>query len=40
MKTVPLHLEDDEHEQLLKKKGKMSWHDFIMTLANGKENNK
>ena len=32
MKTVHLYLEELEHDQLTKKKGKQSWHDFVMSL--------
>lgn len=33
MKTINEKFEDAEHKRLVKKKGKMSWHDFIMQLA-------
>lgn len=33
MKTIPLHLEDEEYKKLSSKKGNLSWHDFIMKLA-------
>ena len=32
MKTLNLHFEDNEHKRLVAKKGKQSWHDFILTL--------
>lgn len=35
MKTIHLHLEDAQYEKLLKRKGKLSWVDFVMKLANG-----
>ena len=37
MKIVPLHLEDEEYKRLLKQKGKMTWIEFVMKLANGDE---
>jgi len=33
MKTIPLHLEDDQYEKLLNKKGEKTWIEFIMQLA-------
>jgi len=33
MTTLNIPLEDAEYEKLLKKKGDMTWHDFIMTLV-------
>jgi len=33
MKTINVTFEDREHEELVKKKGKLSWHDFIMKLV-------
>ena len=33
MKKVLLLLEDDEHEKLVAKKGKLTWVEFVMTLA-------
>lgn len=37
MKTINVPFEDKEMEKLEKLKGKTSWHDFIMELAEGKE---
>jgi len=36
MKTVHLHLEDAQYVKLVKKKGKLSWIEFVMTLAGDK----
>lgn len=36
MKTLNIPFEDAEHTILLEKKDKLSWHDFIMTLAEPK----
>jgi predicted CopG family antitoxin len=33
MKTINVTFEDDEFERLEIKKGSLSWHDYIMTLA-------
>jgi hypothetical protein len=33
MKTINVTFEDEEFERLEIKKGSMSWHDYIMTLA-------
>lgn len=33
MKTINVSFEDREMEELVVKKGRMSWHDYIMTLA-------
>lgn len=33
MKKVPLILEDEQYEKLIKKKGKMTWVEFVMQLA-------
>jgi hypothetical protein len=33
MKKVPLILEDEQYEELIKKKGKMTWVEFVMQLA-------
>lgn len=33
MRTINVTFEDEEYEKLKKKKGNMSWHDFIMLLA-------
>jgi len=35
MKKVNLFLEDEQHEKLLKQKGKLTWVEFVMKLANG-----
>jgi hypothetical protein len=37
MKTLNIPLEDKEFIILEKKKGKLSWHDFIMQLSKIKE---
>jgi len=34
MKTINITFEDKEFESLIKKKGDVSWHDFIMQLTN------
>lgn len=34
MKAINAYFEDEEFEKLVKKKDKLSWHDFIMTLVN------
>ena len=33
MKTIQLHLEDAQYKKLIKAKGKLSWIDFVMKLA-------
>jgi|GEM_PF-1350263 len=33
MKNINVVFEDREYKKLVKKKGKKSWHDFIMILA-------
>lgn len=33
MKTIHLYLEDVQYEKLIKKKGKLSWIEFVMTLV-------
>lgn len=41
MKSISVSFEDKEYEKLLKKKNKLSWHDFIMKLVgdeDGKNN--
>ena len=38
MKGISEKFTDAEHAQLLKAKGNMSWHDFIMTLMEKEEN--
>lgn len=30
MKNINVMFEDDEYEKLIKAKGKLSWHDFII----------
>ena len=30
MKTVPIYLEDEEHEMLKRMKGPLSWRDFVV----------
>lgn len=35
MKKVNLFLEDEQHKKLLAKKGRMTWVEFVMKLANG-----
>jgi len=37
MKTVNVVFENEEFELLMKAKGTKSWHDFILTLAEVKE---
>ena len=32
MKTLNVTFEDEEYNQLVAKKGELSWHDFIMKL--------
>ena len=32
MKTINVTFEDKEYKKLIKKKGKLSWHNFIMKL--------
>ena len=34
MKTIPIHLEDEQYEKLIQVKGKKTWVEFIMQLAN------
>jgi predicted CopG family antitoxin len=36
MKNINIVFEDSEYDQLSKKKGDKSWHDFILELRNGK----
>ena len=38
MKTINVTFTDEEHEDLMKTKNKLSWHDFILKLK--KENQK
>ncbi|KKL95000.1 hypothetical protein LCGC14_1858920 [marine sediment metagenome] len=33
MKTIHIPMEDEEYEALKKEKGEVSWHDFVMRLA-------
>ena len=35
MKTVVMHLEDEEYNRLIEKKGDMTWIEFVMKLADG-----
>ena len=37
MKNINVTFTDQEHEILVRKKGNLSWHDFIMKLANEHE---
>ncbi len=37
MKTINVTFEDEEFERLEMKKGTLSWHDYIMTLAGEQE---
>jgi len=39
MKTVNVVFEDEEFKALAKAKGSKSWHDFILTLLQGDDNN-
>jgi len=32
MKSILVYFENKEHDSLIEKKGKMSWHDFILQL--------
>jgi len=38
MKFISVTFTDEEGEQLIKLKGVMSWHDFIMTLLEREDN--
>ena len=40
MKTINVTFEDEEHERLVKKKGNLSWHDFILKLAENNDEEK
>jgi predicted CopG family antitoxin len=40
MKTINVPFEDKDYEDLLKAKGELSWHDFILTLAKRKGDKK
>ena len=33
MKTVVMHLEDEEYKRLIEKKGDMTWIEFVMKLV-------
>lgn len=33
MKTIPIHLEDDQYEKLIQVKGDKTWIEFIMQLV-------
>ena len=37
MKTINVTFEDREYKKLVKKKGNLSWHDFIMKLCEEKD---
>jgi len=39
MKQINVYFDDDEHKKLEGKKGKLSWHDFILKFVeeNGKK---
>jgi len=37
MKTINETFDDKEYKALIKKKGDLSWHDFILTLTEDKE---
>jgi len=37
MKKVNLFLDDDQYEKLIKKKGELTWVDFVMRLAGDKK---
>ncbi len=37
MKTINETFTDEEHKELLEKKGDLSWHDFILKLLKEKE---
>lgn len=39
MKTINETFDDQEYNDLIKHKGKMSWHDFIMLLTEYEEDN-
>lgn len=39
IKQINVYFEDSEFEDLIKYKGKLSWHDFILTLVEFKEKN-
>jgi len=34
MKSIHVIFEDEEHEALLKKKGELTWREFILKLSN------
>jgi len=34
MKKINLYLDDDQYEKLIAKKGKLTWVEFVMKLAN------
>jgi len=38
MRTINVVFEDKEYEQLKKLKADMSWHDFMIDLAEGRKN--
>ena len=35
MKTVVMHFEDEQHKQLIAKKGNLTWIEFVMKLVDG-----
>jgi predicted CopG family antitoxin len=37
MKSINIYFEDEEYNQLIQKKQKLSWHDFILLLLNREE---
>lgn len=37
VKTIAIHLEEYEYDKLIDAKGKLTWHDFIMTLVKDEE---
>ncbi len=39
MKTLNIFLEDKEHEDLVREKGSMSWHDFLVGKINNQKEN-
>ncbi|KKM75454.1 hypothetical protein LCGC14_1390070 [marine sediment metagenome] len=36
MKQINVYFEDEEYKKLVKKKGKLTWHDFILKLIESK----
>jgi len=37
MRSISVTFTDEEHERLVKAKGSLSWHDFIMKLVEAKK---